>query len=349
MAADSTPVWLEPVRGSYPDPRLFGLTGLGQLRAYLERLAPRPPISHLIGTYFVEVGEGTATFTMPASPWMLASQGHLAAGSLMILADAPLGCAVHSALPSATPYTTAELSMSFLRPIAADGSEMKAVGHLIHAGDKLALSSVAVEDGNGRLVAHGTSTCFVFDAVEGIDPPEGLPLLEQPTYPSPDPYLRPPRGEVIPWEVWREMSGLEILRQQILGELPAPPIHHLTGLTPIDVSEGKATFTMPATEWLNSPLGLLQGGAIGLLGHSALATAVVSTLPAGAAYSPVDVKVNFLRPVASDGRELTAHGVVTHRGRTLALATADVVGADGRKVATATGSTIILPERPDPS
>jgi uncharacterized protein (TIGR00369 family) len=55
--------------------------------------------------------------------------------------------------------------------------------------------------------------------------------------------------------------------------------------------------------------------------------------------------VNFLRPVFADGLDLTATGVVTHRGKTLAVATADVVGAGGKKVATATGSTMIAPDR----
>ena len=89
----------------------------------------------------------------------------------------------------------------------------------------------------------------------------------------------------------------------------------------------------------------MQGGAVAMLAHAALTTAVTSTLEAGSAYRPVDVKVNFLRPVFSDGKELEARGSVTHRGRTLGVATADVIGSDGKKVVTATGSTIILPER----
>lgn len=81
-----------------------------------------------------------------------------------------------------------------------------------------------------------------------------------------------------------------------------------------------------------------------MLAHAAVATAVTSTLEAGSGYRPVDVKVNFLRPVHPGG-ELTAVGTVTHRGRTLAVAHADVHGADGKKVAVATGSTMIMPGR----
>jgi len=281
---------------------------------------------------------------MPASDWFLSSQDQISAGALMMLADGSLGCAVLTALPAATPYTTAELSMSFLKPCAATGT-IRAVGRLLHIDGPLALSDVWVEDARGERVAHGTSMCMVLPALEGIEPPDDLPIIQQPEYPTPHPYERPAEGEAIPWEEWRTMSGVDILARQIKGELPQPPIHYLTGMTLREVSEGSVTFTMPASEWLTSPLRTVQGGAIAMLSHAAFATAVTSTLEAGTAYRPVDVKVNFLRPVFPDPGELVARGTVTHRGRTLAIATADVFSADGKKVATATGSTIILPER----
>ena len=54
---------------------------------------------------------------------------------------------------------------------------------------------------------------------------------------------RPPDG-VIPQEVWSELSGAEILRRQLAGELPAPPLHHLTGLRLKEFGEGRATFAL---------------------------------------------------------------------------------------------------------
>jgi uncharacterized protein (TIGR00369 family) len=208
---------------------------------------------------------------------------------------------------------------------------------------------VWVEDGNGRRVAHGTSTCLVLPTIEGIEPPATLPVATSVTYPTPDPYERQAQGAAIPWEEWREMRGLDILLRQLKGELPQPPIHYLTGMTLRDASEGMVTFTLPASEWLTSPLRTVQGGAVAMLAHAALTTAVASTLEAGSAYRPVDVKVNFLRPVFPDGKELEARGTVTHRGKTLGVASAEVFGSDGRKVAIATGSTMILPERPAPT
>jgi uncharacterized protein (TIGR00369 family) len=342
---DGLSPWQEPVRGGYPDPRTFGLSGLESLRLGVSGRGVRPPISFLTGMRPTEVDEGYAVFEMPASHWFLSSQEQISAGALMMVADGAFGCAVMTALPAATPYTTAELSMSFLKPCAAEGT-IRAVGRLLHIDGPLALADVWVEDARGERVAHGTSMCMVMPTVEGIEHPGELPVTPEPSYPTPHPYERRPMGEPIPWNDWRTMSGADILERQIKGELPQPPIHYLTGMTLRQASQGSVSFTMPASEWLTSPLRTVQGGAIAMLAHAAFATAVTSTLEAGRAYRPVDVKVNFLRPVFGDGSELSAQGTVTHRGRTLAVATGDVFGADGKKVATATGSTIILPERP---
>lgn len=340
--------WQEPFRGGYPEPGWAGLSGIEAMRIGMSGKGIRPPISRLTGMLPTAADEtGHAVFEMPASGWFLSSQEHISGGALTMLADGSLGVAVFVGLPPATPYTTSELSMSFIRPCPAGGT-IRSIGRMIHAGRPLAISGVWVEDGRGNRVAHGTSTCMVMPTIEGIGHPGEIPEVEEPEYDTLDPYLRPPIGEIIEWETWRTMSGREILEGQIAGDLPQPPIHYLTGLTLREASDESVAFTLPASPWLSSPLRTVQGGAIAMLAQSALTTAVIATLEPGSAYRPVDVKVNFLRPVFPDGKELVARGVVTHRGRTLAVGGADVFGTDGRKVAMATGSVMILPERPDP-
>lgn len=339
-------IWTEPARGSYPDPRLFALSGLEQLRSYLRGLAPVPPIGRLTGMIMEEVEGDGATFTMPASGWLVSPQGVIAGGVLAILADAPLGSAVQTALPPMTPYTTSELSMTFLRPATPRSGLLKARGRLIHAGRSLALSEVRVEDERGRLLSHGTSRCFVFPPVG--PPPQDLPVLEPVVqdWPNPtDPWRREVQGSVLPDELWDRMSGLEVLRAHIAGELPPPPTHFLTGCRAVAAGEGSATFAMPATEWLGSPLGKVEGGVVAMLADTAIASAVQTTVPAGTAYASVDLKVSFLRPVSLDGREMVARGRIVHRGRTLAIAAAEVDDADGRRVAVATGTAMLLPDR----
>jgi uncharacterized protein (TIGR00369 family) len=165
-------------------------------------------------------------------------------------------------------------------------------------------------------------------------------------YDTPDPYLRDAVGEVLPQDVWDRMSGLEILRGLISGELPPPPLYHFLGGRWTEATEDAATFSLPMTEWLNSPALRIYGGAIAFLADVALAGAVQVTLPARTAFAPLDLKVHFIRPVAPDGKDLHARGRVVHRGRTLAVANAELVNADGKAVALASGSSLILPDRP---
>jgi uncharacterized protein (TIGR00369 family) len=341
-------VWEEPVRGAYPDPKIFfGLPGLEQIRTFFTDLVAPPPISHLTGMRPTDVGPGTSTFEMPATGWLLSPAGWVQLGTLAILADGPLGCAVQTALPPATPYTTAEISMTALRPVGADSGTLVARGRLIHAGRSLGLSEVAIEDGSGALVAHGTSRCFIFPSM--APPPEAPPELKpvtRPSYPTPDPYLRPVAGAAVPQEVWDTRSGLEVMRAFLEGDLTPPPISALTGLRPTEAAEGTSTFVLPATEWLNSPIGRMEGGAIAMLAETALIAAVQTTVEPGTSFAPFDLKVNFLRPVKPDGRDLVAKGSVVHRGKTLAVASSEITNAEGKSVAVASGTSMILPGRP---
>ena len=335
-------IWQEEARGGFFDARLLGLSGKRMLESFLERGGPIPPIGHLMGTLMTEIGDGTATFEMPASPWLQTHSGVIQGGVLAVLADAALGCAIQTGLPPATPYTTAELSMTFLRPATVDSGTLTARGKLIRAGRSMALSSVELEDSQGRLVAHGTSRCHVFPPLDPApDPPDHLEPLDPPSYETPDPYLRPVEGTVMSKE---EMSGdgLTYARKCVAGEIDGPPIHYLTGLTPTEAEEERASVKLPATKWLCSPTGYLQGGAIALLADTAIAFAIQTTVPAGMAYAIVDLKVNYLRPVPPDHNDLVATGAVSHRGKTLAIANSDLTNADGKRVALATGSAMLL-------
>ena len=337
--------WREPVRGGYPDPALFVLPGIDRLRAQLDGKTPTCPLSHLVGTRLTEVGPGKATFTMPASPWLVSPQGAIAVGTLAILADAPLGCAIQTALPPGTAYTTSELSLRAVRP-AQVGSLLTAKGRLVHAGRRIALSEVLVEDAAGRLVAHGSSLCFVFPATSPpIVRPSGSRLAREPEHATPDPYLRPVVGAVVPQKVWDEMSGLEMLTASLAGELPAPATRYLLGLRLVEAARGSAAFALPATEWLCPPTGMVEGGVIAMLADAALSSAIMTVTPAATAMAPFDLKVNFLRPGIADGRELFARGTVAHAGRTIVVAHSEVVNADGKHVALATGSALLLPGR----
>jgi uncharacterized protein (TIGR00369 family) len=341
-------IWREEPRGGYPDPAVLGLSGRDRLRMLVRGSGPPPPLSRLTGARPVEVGSGTASAVMPATGWLLNSAGVIGGGTLAILADIALGCSIETELPPATPYTTAELSLTLLRPARPPGT-LSAGGQAIHVGRSVALSEVfVIEEESERLVAHGTSRCAVLPQIEPVPEPPSEPTAWEPDSDlDSDPYRRPPPVDgVLPQDVFDRLTGAEIMRRQLAGELPPPPIHHLTGLMPTETGDGSATVRMPCTEWLTSPLRTVQGGFVAMIADTAMSIALHTTQVPGAAIAGLDLKVNFLRPVLPDGRDLTARASVIHAGRSIAITQAIVENADGKPVALATGSSMYLPGRP---
>ena len=327
------------MRGFFGDVAGLALPGVERLRRTVGRNSPRPPIYHLTGLVPVESGYGTSTFAMPVSPWLQTTvPGLITGGVLAFLADGPLGTAIITALPPLGYMTTSDLSMSFLQPGTLASETLIGRAHLIHGGKSVALSEVSIQDGRGRQLAHGTSRGFLLTA-PGAPPFEPVDPV---AYDTPDPHLRRPvAGRPIDLESWSRISGLEALRGCIARET-VPPIYHLTGLCPTEAAEGSCTFAMPASPWLTSPSPVLYGGAIALLADAALSGAFMTVTAPGASFAPLDLKVNYLRPVMPDGGVLSARSTLVHRGRTMAVATAELFNEEGKRIALASSSAMLL-------
>jgi uncharacterized protein (TIGR00369 family) len=333
----------EPVRGSVVYPALAALPGVEQVRALLAGRAPAPPVARLTGRRILDASVGSVTCGLRATDWMLGPKGDVHSGVLAFLADGSLIATVVSALPARVLCTTAELSITFLGSPLSGGGEITARGQLLHVDRQMALAEVYVRDASDRLAAHGTSRCSVFPPIdESIQWfPSDEPLAAETEPHTPDPYLRKPpatdRGS--PWEA---REGVDLLRAQLRGELPRPPIDQLTGIRLVGADPGRVVFALPASPWLRNEWGTVYGGMLTLLAKSAAAAAVQSTASRGTSFTALDVKINFLRAVPADGRELLATGTVLHRGKRLAIATAEVMHGDVR-VAVLTGTTALTP------
>lgn len=138
------------------------LSGLELLRGWSDGSLPMAPIAHTLGFCLAEVEEGRVLF-LGTPHWGLYNPiGSIHGGYAATLLDSCMSCAVHSTLPAGTGYTTAEIKVNFVRAITAESGEIRAEGTLIHPGRRLATSEGRITDAAGRLLAHGTATCFVF-------------------------------------------------------------------------------------------------------------------------------------------------------------------------------------------
>ncbi|MFL5906553.1 MAG: PaaI family thioesterase [Solirubrobacterales bacterium] len=343
-------IWKEPAKGGYPDRAFLGLSGMQRVDAGRRGLIPYSPMGYLTELKLVEASRGHSSFTMPASSWFANSSGLISGGVLAVIGDAALGSVVHADVGPGQGMTTAELSMSLLRPVVPrPEGVVTGAGQLIHRGRSIGISEAFLYDDEDELVAHGTTRCTIFPPVDPIPDPPADPQADDGSVPGSapdDPLRREVEGEVLPQEEFEGRSGLEIQRAIIAGGLPRPPIHHLTGLGLVEADEGEAVAVLPCSKWLSTSAGTIQGGFTAMLAEFAMTSAAFSTAPANTAVATLDFKVNYLRPVFPDGKDLTARARIQHRGRTLVIAAAELTNSEGRPVALATGSSMYLPGRP---
>jgi uncharacterized protein (TIGR00369 family) len=343
----------EPVRGSFAyleQPGLFGLPGVDQLRLFIERKLPAPPLTHLSGLVVEEAAAGSSTWSIPASAWWRSAAGVFAGGTLGFVADAALAGAVFTTLPKAVALLSSDFSMNFLKPASPFSGRVIARGTVIHSGRRQGLSEARIEDAHGILLAFATSRCVLQPLpFYPPDPPEEFAPVQMARFDTPDPYLRPAEGEVVPQAVWDETSGLDLVHLWQKEERPPAPSCSLLGLRFVEVAEGSVALAMPASLWFCTGFGTFYGGVLTALADQAINTAVLTTLPPGTSFGTLDLKVNFLRPVTPDGRDLVARATVEQRGRTIAVTTCRVDDAEGKRIAMATGSAMISPDRPWPT
>lgn len=142
-------------------------------------------------------------------------------------------------------------------------------------------------------------------------------------------------------EDFQRLSGIDLLRAMIAGELPAPTISRTLGFLLAEVEPGRAVFEAQATPELLNPLGSVHGGVALTLIDSACGCAVHTELGPGIGYTTVETKANFVRPVPVEGM-IRCEGRVLSRGRTIATAEAFLRSETGKLLAHGTSTLIIL-------
>lgn len=141
-----------------------GKTGLEIMQAMLRGELPYPHITDTLDFSLVEASAGRAVFQGTPQLKHYNPLGSVHGGWYATLLDSAVGCAVHTMLPAGRAYTTAELSVNIVRAASHKSGPLRAIGSVLHCGRQLATAEGRIVGPDGKLYAHATTTCLVFES-----------------------------------------------------------------------------------------------------------------------------------------------------------------------------------------
>jgi uncharacterized protein (TIGR00369 family) len=135
--------------------------GLDFVRRIMRGEIPAPPIMELIGFRLAEAEPGEVTFECEPAEFHYNPMGGVHGGVVSTLLDSAMGLAVLSLLPPGGGFSTLEIKVNFVRAASAKNGALRAEGKVVHLGSRIATAEGRLVDRDGRLYAHGSSTCLV--------------------------------------------------------------------------------------------------------------------------------------------------------------------------------------------
>ena len=143
--------------------QVAGMSGLELLRAIIDGRLPAAPITKTLDFALVEAEPGRVAFQGRPSAAHYNPLGTVHGGWFATLLDSAVACAVHSLLPPGKAYTTAELKINIVRPLTDKVPLGRAEGNIIHFGGRMGTAEGQLTGPDGKLYAHASTTCFIFD------------------------------------------------------------------------------------------------------------------------------------------------------------------------------------------
>ncbi len=140
------------------------MSGRELLEAIRVGRIPAPPIATLMGFTIEEIGEGRVVFTCTPDESLYNPIGMVHGGLVCTLADTVIGCSVHTLLEPGVGYTSIDLTVSYLRPVHADGTALRATGLVTKPGRRVAFATAEIVDGAGKVVATASGSVLIMDA-----------------------------------------------------------------------------------------------------------------------------------------------------------------------------------------
>ena len=139
------------------------MAGLDFVRAIFDGSLPAPPIMQTIEPFDSSAEPGLVVIHSIPGFRHYNPIGSVHGGYAATLLDSVMGLAIHTMLPSGSGYTTLEFKISFIKGMTDDTGPVRSEGRILSVGRRAATAEARITDAKGRLLAHATTTCLVFE------------------------------------------------------------------------------------------------------------------------------------------------------------------------------------------
>ena len=152
------------IYGTVSAARQREMSGLEFVQGLVNGTLPLNTLAQTLGYDVVEAVKGRVAVALEPSEAHLNPYGTVHGGLAATLLDSCMGLAVQSTLDKGFGQTTIEFKISLLRPIAPGIGRIKAEGVVLNCGRRIGTAEGRLTDASGRLLAHGTTTCLIFES-----------------------------------------------------------------------------------------------------------------------------------------------------------------------------------------
>lgn len=150
--------------GIIGDAERRGRTGLEFVEGLVDGTLPLNTMARTLGYDIVEASRGRVVVAALPHGEHLNPAGTVHGGLAATLLDSCMGLAIQSMLDRGFAQTTLEFKISLVRPITPETGLVKAEGKVISCGRRVGTADGTLTDKSGRVLAHGTTTCLIFEA-----------------------------------------------------------------------------------------------------------------------------------------------------------------------------------------
>jgi uncharacterized protein (TIGR00369 family) len=149
--------------GVIDDDQRRTLSGLEFVQGLVDGTLPLNSMAETLGYDIVEAAKGRVVAAATPHEGHRNPAGTVHGGLAATLLDSAMGLAVHSMLDKGFAQTTLEFKISLVRPVTPQTGLVKAEGKVISCGRRVGTAEGKLTDKDGRVLAHGTTTCLIYE------------------------------------------------------------------------------------------------------------------------------------------------------------------------------------------